>query len=227
MTFARRHILEPLTSGSAVRALALVASAIPLGTLWFSILVTGWSLGLGLAITLLGLPILLGLAHTVRVCAEVERRLLEGLTGVRLARPTESFGGRSLIGHLRFLATDAMVWREQAYLLLRFVVGLPLAVATLAVVAVGGHMLAAVTYYHAGDGIDLGFWRIDTFSEAVLLWPPGLLLLALAVPAVEAAGDLWTAIARSVLGEGRARAAAPYAASPSTRRSTCSSTRSC
>lgn len=200
MTLLRRHIIEPLTSGSAVRMLALLVTAIPLGTLWFSVLVTGWALGLGLSITLLGLPILLGLAYVVRVAAEGERRLLEGLTGARLARPAGPGRERSVIASLKALAGDATIWREQAYLLLRFVAGLPLAVAAIAVIGAGGQMLAAPTYYHAGDGIDLGVWRVDTFVEALLLVPPGLLVLALSVPLVGAAGSLWVAIARGVLG---------------------------
>ncbi|MGD9571468.1 MAG: sensor domain-containing protein, partial [Thermoleophilia bacterium] len=60
MNILRRHVADPLRDGTALRHLILVASAIPLGTAWFVYLVTGWSVGLGLLITLLGLPILVG-----------------------------------------------------------------------------------------------------------------------------------------------------------------------
>lgn len=200
MNALRRHVVDPLTRGRVLGRLALLVSGIPLGVAWFTLLVTGWSLGLGLAITLVGLPVLLGLAYAVRAGAELERRLLEVLTGVRAARPDRRLWRGGLLVTLRAAVTEAGLWREQADLLLRFVAGLPLAVLVLAVIGVGGHMPAAVTYYHVGDGIDLGAWTIDTLGEALAVLPAGLLVLALAVPLTNAAGALWIALARTVLG---------------------------
>ena len=59
MSTFRRYVAAPLSEGRAPRSLAFLASAIPLGTAWFVMLVTGWSLGLGLLITLLGIPVIL------------------------------------------------------------------------------------------------------------------------------------------------------------------------
>ncbi|WP_217915443.1 sensor domain-containing protein [Miltoncostaea marina] len=212
MTAVRRHLIEPLRTGGALRALALVASAIPLGTLWFVVLVTGWAVGLGLLITLVGLPILLGLAYVVRVAAEAERRLLEALTGERLARRPVVRHDAPLTARLRGLAGDATIWREQAYLLLRFVLGLPLAVVVLALLGEGLRLALAPAYYRAGgDVADVGAWSVDTFSEAVLLVPAGLALAAASVPAAVWAARAWTALARGLLGEAAPAAAAPPA----------------
>jgi signal transduction histidine kinase len=199
MSLVHRHVIAPLRDGRAPRRLALLASAIPLGTAWFVFLVVGWSLGLGLAITLLGLPILFGVAAGARVFAELERRLMESLVGVRTARPGHGLHRGSLVATLRSLATDAASWRDQAFLMLRFVVGLPLAVLVIAVVGAGVQMTAAVTFFYASP-IDIGIWSVDTLTEAILVLPLGLLVLALSVPLVQAVGELWIRIARGVLG---------------------------
>ena len=62
MSTFHRYVAAPLLEGRVLRPLGFLASGIPLGPAWFVLLVTGWSSGLGLAITLLGIPVLLGLA---------------------------------------------------------------------------------------------------------------------------------------------------------------------
>ena len=215
MSFVRRHFVSPLADGRTVRHLGLLASAIPLGTAWFVMLVTGWSLGLGLLITLLGIPILLGLAYAVRECARFERGLLDVVVGTRLSGPARPLWTGSVLGTLSRQAVNPAFWRDQAYLLLRFVVGLPLACVVLGVIGSGLQLIAAPTYYRAADGIDLGVWRIDTLLEALAVVPIGLAVLCLAIPITDGLGRLWTAIARAVLGPAdAARPAARPARAP-------------
>ncbi len=214
MSFLRRHVADPLRDGTALRHLVLVVSAIPLGTAWFVFLVTGWSLGLGLLITLLGLPILLGVATGARVFAELERRLLEWAAGVRTARP-ETLRQGSVTRSLRTLATNPMTWRDQGYLMLRFALGLPLAVVVIAVIGAGLQLAAAPAYYYAED-IDFGFWTVDTLSEAILLVPVGAVVLALAVPLAVLAGRAWGGLARGVLGAPAAGRRGPAAGGTAT-----------
>jgi signal transduction histidine kinase len=216
MSFIHRHIVDPLRSGRTVRHLVLVVSAIPLGIVWFAFLVTGWSLGLGLLITLIGLPILFGVAAATRVFAELERRLLEWATGVRTARPGTLRQG-SLVRSLRALAADPMTWREQGYLLLRFALGLPIATVVIAVAGAGLRLAAAPAYYWAEE-VDVGFWQIDTFSEVMLVVPVGVAIVALTVPLVEGAAALWAAVARGVLGAPTSRDATGAPGVPTPRR---------
>jgi len=209
MSTFHRYVAAPLLEGRALRSLAFLVIGIPLGIAWFVLLVTGWSLGLGLLITLLGIPVLLVLGVAVRGAAALERGLADRLLGTALAggaRPVWTGNPfRSLWDWLR----DPASWREQAYLLLRFVVGMPLGILALGVIAQG---LQAITipfwYYAAGDQI-YGVWNVDTFGEAILLVPAGALLLVLSVPLVTALGSLSATLARSVLGVGEAREARP------------------
>ena len=64
--------------GALLRQLGLdtvyLLLALPMGILTFTVVVTGWSLALGLAITLIGLPIAMITIHASRWMAWIERR---------------------------------------------------------------------------------------------------------------------------------------------------------
>ena len=87
--------------GALLRQLGLdtvyLLLALPMGILTFTVVVTGWSLALGLAITLIGLPIAMITIHVSRWMAWVERRraaLVLGETDPRrlpVARPAGSW----------------------------------------------------------------------------------------------------------------------------------------
>ena len=62
------------------------ASAIVLGTVWFSVLVTLWSTGLGLAVTLLGLPVIWFTLVAAGWMAAVEAELARRWLGARRPR---------------------------------------------------------------------------------------------------------------------------------------------
>ena len=55
---SRRGLLRPLTTASGWMAVTHHLLGLPLGIVYFTWLVTGLSLGAGLAITLIGIPIL-------------------------------------------------------------------------------------------------------------------------------------------------------------------------
>jgi signal transduction histidine kinase len=149
-------------------------SALPLGTLWFAILVTGWSLAVGLAITPFVIPLLLGLAMLIRAAAGAEAALARELLQVRVYPPHAPLMRQGIWRRTFGWLADPAMWRAQAYLMLRYVLGFPFAtgMGVLLSVSLGG--LAAPFYYWALDGgINFHFWRVDTLTEALLLVPAG------------------------------------------------------
>ncbi|MBG7603659.1 MAG: sensor domain-containing protein [Actinobacteria bacterium] len=61
---------------------------LPLGTLYFTVLVTGFSLGIGLMVlALLGIPILIGLWYVVHAFMQLERSMAVGMVGARMGSP--------------------------------------------------------------------------------------------------------------------------------------------
>ena len=77
-TADHRDMLSLHRPGALLRQLGLdtvyLLLALPMGILTFTVVVTGWSLALGLAITLIGLPIAMITIHVSRWMAWVERR---------------------------------------------------------------------------------------------------------------------------------------------------------
>lgn len=167
MSLVRTHLVAPLGQAATYRRLAYVASALVVGPAWFVLLVTGWSLGVGLAITLIGIPILMGLAMAAAACARAERAMVNGLLDASIPPRRTPGWDRSFTGALRAWLGDAAAWREQLYLLLRFAAGLPAAVIVVSVIGAALSGITAPAYYAFGDGIELGFARADTLPEEI------------------------------------------------------------
>src|SRR4029453_12122691 len=92
-----RPIFDPRTYG---RILYLLL-ALPLGVAEFSFLVTAISFGFGTAITLIGIPVLIGTVWAWRWLAEFERRVIGRLLGVDIPwpyRPDPEGGGGGGVG---------------------------------------------------------------------------------------------------------------------------------
>jgi signal transduction histidine kinase len=169
-------------------ALVYLLSGLILGPAYFTVLVTGWSVSLTVAI-LAALPVLLGFSLIVRACAALERILAAGLLGAHVGPAWRPDYQRGVIARLKAWITDWAAWREQAFLMARFVLGL--ALGTLAICAVGGTLwliAAPIVAPLVDGGYDLGFWHIDTVTQGLALVPVGLVLGALSVPLVDGCG---------------------------------------
>ncbi|MBJ7456595.1 MAG: sensor domain-containing protein [Thermoleophilia bacterium] len=200
MTSSRINPLARLGEGATYRRLAHVASALVLGPAWLVMLVVGWSVGVSLTIVLLlGLPILAGLAEAVRFCAQGERGLANGLLDAGIPRRQPPVRRPSFLRGLRAWITDPDSWREQAYLMARFVGGVPLAALVLGVIWAGLAALAAPAYYRFGGGIELGVGRADTLPEALALVPLGAVVLLLCPWLIALAASASRATARALL----------------------------
>jgi hypothetical protein len=96
----------------------------------FAVAVTGVALSVGLAITLLGIPVLLGTLLACRWLANIERRRAGALLGMSIvARERRWEGG--LWQRSRSAASDPAAWRNLAWAILLMPIGI--AVATIAV----------------------------------------------------------------------------------------------
>jgi hypothetical protein len=74
-----------VTERRTYATLVYLLAGLPLGIVWFTMVVTGVSVGVSmLAVALLGVPILLGLWYGMRACANVERAAANALLGCDL-----------------------------------------------------------------------------------------------------------------------------------------------
>jgi hypothetical protein len=181
-------ILAVAAEARTYRSLAYLLLALPLGVAYFLVLAVGFVLGTGLAVTLIGLPILLAVAAASWRLVDLERRLAAGLLGeaipathapVAAAVPVPTAGWRAVA---RDRAALAALWRGVAARLadpgtfrgLAFLVAkLPLGLVSFAAVAVAygaalGLLLAPVTYRVDALAVRLGPLRVDTMEEAAV-----------------------------------------------------------
>jgi hypothetical protein len=182
-------------------------SALPLAAVWIAVLVGGAALSVGLAITPLVFGVLFGFGACVRFLAWVEgflaRRLLRAPA---FPRRVASHGGNYWQAGFATLR-DRRFWRGVAFGWLRAVLGLVTGVVTLAVLTNGLGYAGAPLWYrfipaddHQRNGIDLGFWHVDTLGESLLLVPVGVVLFAAGIGLIHLFGSMWRRIAVGVLG---------------------------
>jgi signal transduction histidine kinase len=98
--------------------------AFPLGILYFCIVLTGLATGAGLAIIMVGFPILVLTLLCWLLFARIERELTIHLLGARIRRMTRTdSAGRSLWQRLLKTLADPLTWKSLVYVLLEFPFG--------------------------------------------------------------------------------------------------------
>jgi len=195
-----RHILTPLGRGDTLGTSAHLASGVPLGILWLAVLVTGFASGLGLAVTLVGLPILLGMAYLVGFMAEIERRVAGVLLGVRITSERRPRGAGAVARFGGWLADPAW-WRELAYLAVRATAGVVVGFAVLVAAAATAALVAYPLYFWTGATVMIGGGReFDTLPSALLVGAAGLLCVLALAWAVVGLGVVDRVVAGRLLG---------------------------
>ncbi len=192
-----RDVRDPRTYSR----LAYILIAFPLATLYFIVLVTLLSTGLGLAITLVGIPLLIWTMFAWRGMAQLERALARSLLGEDLPAPYTPLPPAGWWPRLRVRLADASTWKDLAYLFLLFPLALFTFVITVVLVAVALGALFAPAYYWAiPDGISLGATNVDRLWEALVAVPAGFVLSLATLRIVNWLGALHGAFARVMLG---------------------------
>ncbi|MFC7228751.1 sensor domain-containing protein [Salinirubellus salinus] len=202
-TAALRRVVGAPFRGQTYRNLLYLALAFPLGLGYFVGLVTGAALGVGLLITLVGLPVLLVTLSATTFAASLEAWLATRLGGVEASVPAilrESTleGGLVLPGDgfldaVRHLLTASSTWTSVVLVLSKFAFGIVSFVALVTSVAVTATMVAAPLVYDSAtvnlgltgeagiDAYSVGPWVVDTLPEALVVAAGGLVLVVLAL----------------------------------------------
>lgn len=169
------------------RNLAYLALAFPLGLAYFVALTTGFSLGIGLAITLFGVPILVATLAAATVFARAEAELANRLLGTDvMPRSLDTSGG--IVAATKRLVADAGTWLGVAYLLGKFVFGVVSFAALVSTFSLAGSLLVApLTYsssYYVGPHLgtlsvgpfESGRLVVDAFGEALVVAGVGVVV---------------------------------------------------
>jgi signal transduction histidine kinase len=192
-------VLRPLREAATYRSLLFLSAALPLGVIESTLLLTGWGLTLLFLITPLVVALLIGLRAAVGGVAAVEAALARSLLGAKVGRQQTSSGGQGYWSGGKAVIADGSFWRQQGYVLLRWLVGTPLAIAVLALLGSALYVVGMPIYYRWTQTDATGLLRIDTLQKAVLVMPLGAAAFVLFMHLIRPLGTLWRKTAESML----------------------------
>lgn len=211
-----RFLRAPFHARSFTNLLYLLL-AFPLGTAYFIFLTTGLSLGTGLVITLLGLPIV-GLTMLASWwLAALERRMAIGLLGAEVPPmgPTPFQSGKGFRHDIQEFLSNRVTWTGMLYLVLKFPLGIFSFVVTVTLIAFSTSFLLVPFLYPLSliewDGILL--W-VDSPAEAGLCFVLGLLLTYVSLHLLNGLAAFWKMLSVWMLGSEQPAAPAPPAPAP-------------
>jgi signal transduction histidine kinase len=181
-------LARTLTDRVTYRRLAYLLLEVPLGTIWFTVLVTLWSLGFGLIVTPFVIPTAITMAFATKWCTAIDAEFARSLLGVDAHVPAISIAGRGWRERMHSLFGPGF-WRAQTYLWTRWLVGFPAGVLMLALIGFPISLIVEplwVPFVHGGA--NLYGLHIHTFLQALAFVPVGVVLLPLGVAAARPLG---------------------------------------
>ena len=172
--------------------------ALPLATVYFTVVVTGLSLGVSLMLlALVGVPILVGLWYVIHAFMQLERALAIGLVGVPAppVDPLPAWPG-GLWRHFKNFMRHGPTWKGVLYLLLRLPVAIVMFTVAVTLISVSLGLTFAPAYMWASDTVTWGDRTIDPFWPSFLLVPIGVVLVFVSLHAMNALATIcarWSA----------------------------------
>lgn len=213
MAALRRFFAVPFDA-QTYRNLAYLVLAFPLGLAYFVGVTTGLSMGVGMLITIVGLPLLVLTLAGTTLLAGFEANLARWLLDVDVATPewarsvNDSRLPRTFQGWIdsltRFLAAPT-TWTSLILVLLKFVFGLVAFVALTVYVTVVGTMLAAPAIYDLpAVAYRAGPYVLDTPAEVAGVALGGVFLLFVGLHALNGLARLYGLATATLLGRDQA-----------------------
>ncbi|HKH48512.1 MAG TPA: sensor domain-containing protein [Thermoanaerobaculia bacterium] len=198
----------PFQARSYTNLLYLLLS-FPLGISHFTFLTTGLALGLGLMITVLGLPIIVLTLWGSWWFAAMERQLAIGLLGAEVPPmgPTPFHSGQGFRRDLEQFLSNRVTWTGHLFLWLKFPLGLVSFAMVIILIAVSFSFLLVPFLYPLSfiEWDNVLIWWVDSPAEAGLCFLAGLLFTYVSLLLLNGLAALWKVLAVATLGSERFR----------------------
>jgi len=175
--------------------------AFPLGTFYFVFLVTGLSLGFGLIITLVGIPILLLVLSGSWVLCRFERQVAITLLNEDIPLSVSRPASGGLWSRVKALLKDSVTWTGVLYLFLKFPLGIVTFTIAVTLIAVTVGLLAAPTYMWTSDPLVWGSWSFDPFPWSWILTIIGIPMVFISLHLLNATAVVFGRMTRVMLGK--------------------------
>jgi signal transduction histidine kinase len=198
-----RNPFRLLISAEPWLSLIFMILSFAVGLFWFVVLVTLIATGAGLAITLVGLPLLAGTLILWTYGARLERFRVNALLGVHIENPYRPLPQGSNWTRFKTRALDPYTWLDLLYLFLMFPIGIAEFVISVTTVSFVGAMISMPVYYRFADGPVIGSYHINTLPAALAGMVVGFILLFLMPYVFVGVGRGHAWLARMLLGVNR------------------------
>jgi hypothetical protein len=195
-------LLDAYSDRRTYGSLAYSLLGLPVGIFGFVVVVTGFALGIGLLITLIGIPVLVATLLFVHAMANMERRLAWSLLDASMPRrpPARTSADGAWWRRLRELIMSRRTWWEVGFILLRLplgIVGFTVAV-TLIGLMFGGFVMPILVAL--GVESQIGSWVIDTVPESFFYLPMSIFYVVVGPRILLGWGEISGRIATFFLG---------------------------
>jgi signal transduction histidine kinase len=162
--------------------LLYLTSALVMGALGLALVFSGWLICLLLVITPLVVPALIGFQAAVAYVAGAEAWLARGLVGASAQPAVPALAtGRGYWRRGWDAARDPAFYRQQIFMVGRWLVGSTIAIVEWSLIAIGLFGITLPITYRWLDGPNIGTWKIHTLSQALVGIPLGIIVLVLAI----------------------------------------------
>lgn len=184
-------------------ALAYMLIAFGTGIVYFTLAVTGVSLSFGLAILIIGIPVMLLFLSLVRGVSFVEGRLVEALLGMRMPRrPRIGAVEGSIWERIKWWLSDRRTWTTLLYMVIQLPLGILYFTFLTLALALSTSLIAAPVIQEVVD-IPLIYVGADAYMLTPLAIPlamvVGVLLLVSFLHAIRGIGRAHAVYAKSML----------------------------
>jgi serine/threonine protein kinase len=148
-------------------SIVYLLAAMPLGIVYFTLLITGLSVGVGSLIIWIGIPLLAGTFGLGRLFAAFERGCNQRLLGMPVAHRERSIQPATIIQSLKRLFFSERTWREVGYLMLKLPVGILSFVVVVSLLSIGPWLTAAVFLYQTSwYNLNIGDFQLESLATA-------------------------------------------------------------
>ena len=188
----------------AYASLFYMALALATGIFYFTWVVTGLSVSLGLSVTIIGIPLLILFFGSVRVLSLVEGRIVEVMLGERMPRrPLYTARGRSIWQRIGDMFTDPRTWSTVLYFLAMLPLGILYFALAVSFVSVALSLLLSPLALLPDVHLNVWMFGIDIPAQAPWLLPllsvTGVLLLFVTLHLARGIGRLHGLFAKHLL----------------------------
>jgi hypothetical protein len=177
LTAALKNIFGVVVKGRTYANILYLMLAFPLGLLYFVFLAVGISLGIGLYILIIGLPLLILTMLAWRQFVKLERFKSRRLLGARIEPEAilHWSSGQNAWRWFRSRLSSPVTWKGLGYLFLKFPLGL-LAFILLIVLGVVSLVLTAMPFIYQHVNVDVGEHIDLSMPQALIFMVMGLFL---------------------------------------------------